>query len=403
MPFEREDIIKINGITLYAKNDDWGQSGKQSGNKVLLTDETSSQQTDCQLDTVDFRIEAYYLGKDYKNVVAKLYRIYRQQKTMLLEHHDIGRVKVKFARNGYRVKKSNNRLWYREFTLNLIKANAAGLKIDVVEVEQLDETQLEQEAELTLDDILALFDLSFLIDDITSLVKNDVVNNLFKIGGAISNLSADNLLNSLTNPFTSTFDNLVSMSGGIGGTLLSYLNLGKSKKDRSNAWAASQTDSSNAKKYFQSYIDIAEKIDDSIDLSDSQPEVRQNTTAALDLVKQAAIVKACECVTDKPFDTKEEIETAIKELEEISDQIIQAAEKDKTIQNDLHNVVNQAIVILQSQPVCNARQIQTNICLPAVVICHAENCSEAAFLKNNNIRHPLFVPAGVKLEVAEND
>lgn len=138
-------------------------------------------------------------------------------------------------------------------------------------------------------------------------------------------------------------------------------------------------------------------------MSDSQPEVQQNTTAALDLVKQAAIVKACECVTDKPFDTKEEIETAIKELEEISDRIIQSAEKDKTIQNDLHNVVNQAIVILQSQPVCNARQIQTNICLPAVVICHSENCNEAAFLKNNNIRHPLFVPAGVTLEVAEND
>ena len=59
MPFEREDIIKINGITLYARNDDWGQSGKQSGNKVLLTDETSSQQTDCQLDAVDFHIEAY--------------------------------------------------------------------------------------------------------------------------------------------------------------------------------------------------------------------------------------------------------------------------------------------------------------------------------------------------------
>ena len=97
MPFEREDIIKINGITLYARNDDWGQSGKQSGNKVLLTDETSSQQTDCQLDAVDFHIEAYYLGEDYQNVVSKLYKIYKQQKNMLLEHHDIGRVWVKFA------------------------------------------------------------------------------------------------------------------------------------------------------------------------------------------------------------------------------------------------------------------------------------------------------------------
>lgn len=102
MPFEREDIIKINGITLYARNDDWGQSGKQSGNKVLLTDETSSQQTDCQLDAVDFHIEAYYLGEDYQNVVSKLYKIYKQQKNMLLEHHDIGRVWVKFANGGYR-------------------------------------------------------------------------------------------------------------------------------------------------------------------------------------------------------------------------------------------------------------------------------------------------------------
>ena len=84
MQFEKEDIIKINGIELHARNDDWGQSGKKSDNQVLLTDESSSQATNCQLDAVDFRIEAYYVGADYKEVVSKLYRIYKQQKNMLL-------------------------------------------------------------------------------------------------------------------------------------------------------------------------------------------------------------------------------------------------------------------------------------------------------------------------------
>ena len=133
--------------SLYARNDDWGQSGKQSGNKVLLTDETSSQQTDCQLDAVDFHIEAYYLGEDYQNVVSKLYKIYKQQKNMLLEHHDIGRVWVKFANGGYRIKKTNTKLWYREFVLNLVLAKTSDLKIQVVELEQLAETQLEKGVE----------------------------------------------------------------------------------------------------------------------------------------------------------------------------------------------------------------------------------------------------------------
>ena len=62
MQFEKEDIIKINGIELHARNDDWGQSGKKSDNQVLLTDESSSQATNCQLDAVDFRIEAYYVA-----------------------------------------------------------------------------------------------------------------------------------------------------------------------------------------------------------------------------------------------------------------------------------------------------------------------------------------------------
>ena len=35
MQFEKEDIIKINGIELHARNDDWGQSGKKSDNQVL--------------------------------------------------------------------------------------------------------------------------------------------------------------------------------------------------------------------------------------------------------------------------------------------------------------------------------------------------------------------------------
>lgn len=399
MPFEREDIIKINGITLYARNDDWGQSGKQSGNKVLLTDETSSQQTDCQLDAVDFHIEAYYLGEDYQSVVSKLYKIYKQQKNMLLEHHDIGRVWVKFANGGYRIKKTNTKLWYREFVLNLVLAKTSDLKIQVVELEQLAETQLEKGVEQSLLDALDKFNADFISENLNSLVKNDIVNNLYALGDKISSLSADNLLGSLTNPFTGTFESLLAAAGGIAGTIQSYLNLGKSKNDRKYEYNNSGFSGEEARKYFQSYIDIASRVDSAVDIANTEPETQQNIQTAIDLIKQTAIVKACDCVTEKPFETKESITNAIKELEKVSDSIIQAAEDNKEIQNDIHNVVNQAVVILQSQPVFNSRQIQTNICLPAAVICRDENCDEETFLRVNEIRHPLFVPAGVALEI----
>lgn len=399
MPFEREDIIKINGITLYARNDDWGQSGKQSGNKVLLTDETSSQQTDCQLDAVDFHIEAYYLGEDYQNVVSKLYKIYKQQKNMLLEHHDIGRVWVKFANGGYRIKKTNTKLWYREFVLNLVLAKTSDLKIQVVELEQLAETQLEKGVEQSLLDALDKFNADFISDNLNSLVKNDIVNNLYALGDKISSLSADNLLGSLTNPFTGTFESLLAAAGGIAGTIQSYMNLGKSKNERKYEYNNSGLSGEEARKYFQSYIDIASRVDSAVDIANTEPEAQQNIQTAINLIKQTAIVKACDCVTEKPFETKESIKNAIKDLEKVSDSIILAAEDNKEIQNDIHNVVNQAVVILQSQPVFNARQIQTNICLPAAVICRDENCDEETFLRVNEIRHPLFVPAGVKLEI----
>lgn len=399
MPFEREDIIKINGITLYARNDDWGQSGKQSGNKVLLTDETSSQQTDCQLDAVDFHIEAYYLGEDYQNVVSKLYKIYKQQKNMLLEHHDIGRVWVKFANGGYRIKKTNTKLWYREFVLNLVLAKTSDLKIQVVELEQLAETQLEKGVEQSLLDALDKFNADFISENLNSLVKNDIVNNLYALGDKISSLSADNLLGSLTNPFTGTFESLLAAAGGIAGTIQSYLNLGKSKNDRKYEYNNSGFSGEEARKYFQSYIDIASRVDSAVDIANTEPETQQNIQTAIDLIKQTAIVKACDCVTEKPFETKESIKNAIKDLEKVSDSIILAAEDNKEIQNDIHNVVNQAVVILQSQPVFNSRQIQTNICLPAAVICRDENCDEETFLRVNEIRHPLFVPAGVALEI----
>lgn len=399
MPFEREDIIKINGITLYARNDDWGQSGKQSGNKVLLTDETSSQQTDCQLDAVDFHIEAYYLGEDYQSVVSKLYKIYKQQKNMLLEHHDIGRVWVKFANGGYRIKKTNTKLWYREFVLNLVLAKTSDLKIQVVELEQLAETQLEKGVEQSLLDALDKFNADFISENLNSLVKNDIVNNLYALGDKISSLSADNLLGSLTNPFTGTFESLLAAAGGIAGTIQSYLNLGKSKNDRKYEYNNSGFSGEEARKYFQSYIDIASRVDSAVDIANTEPETQQNIQTAIDLIKQTAIVKACDCVTENPFETKESITNAIKELEKVSDSIILAAEDNKEIQNDIHNVVNQAVVILQSQPVFNSRQIQTNICLPAAVICRDENCDEETFLRVNEIRHPLFVPAGVALEI----
>ena len=248
-------------------------------------------------------------------------------------------------------------------------------------------------------DALDKFNADFISENLNSLVKNDIVNNLYALGDKISSLSADNLLGSLTNPFTGTFESLLAAAGGIAGTIQSYLNLGKSKNDRKYEYNNSGFSGEEARKYFQSYIDIASRVDSAVDIANTEPETQQNIQTAIDLIKQTAIVKACDCVTENPFETKESIKNAIKDLEKVSDSIIQAAEDNKEIQNDIHNVVNQAVVILQSQPVFNSRQIQTNICLPAAVICRDENCDEETFLRVNEIRHPLFVPAGVALEI----
>ena len=142
-------------------------------------------------------------------------------------------------------KKTQRRLWYREFVLNLVKANAADLKIQVVEVQQLAEVQLKKEAEQSLLDFLSKFNADFIIDNITSLVKNETVNNLYALADLISGYGADNLLGGIINPFVGTFENMTSMAGGIGGTILSYLLFGRSKNDRK--YTAEETNSEDAK------------------------------------------------------------------------------------------------------------------------------------------------------------
>lgn len=416
MKLKPENEIKLNGILIYALNDNWGQQAVTADNKVLLTAETAAQKKDCKLEPVDFRIEAYVYGEDYRVKVAKLANMFQKEQNMLLEHPDIGRVWVKFSEGGFRFKKTENKLQYRVISISLKVATSAALNIPFVEVKELRDEKLkadELDAEAAF-----LTELNAILDsiDFSNLIKMQTFEGLVDLCSNAQRLTADNLIASIVNPIMGSFDILKASVGGIGGVLQSYLNFGKKSKSKyrypTKAAVSEDNSKSNSlpaavalndnQKSFKAYIDIAKKLEPEIKSSGiaPSPEVVANLTASADCMKQTALTKAYTCIDETTFNTKAEVEAAIKEIIEVSEKVTLATDN-MVIQNHLFNLTNQVLVILSELKVSNTRKIVKNISLPAVVLCFDENCNEADFIRNNHIRHPLFVPAGEVLEVAD--
>lgn len=381
-----DNEIKYNGIVFWAKNDDWGRKAVTADKKILFTEQSAQKTKDLELEPVDFHVEGYIYGEDAQAKLAKLYKAFITKKSGILEHIDIGKVRVKFAEGGFRFKRTEKNYNYYELTLELKVVNDAALNIQVVEVQELKGEQLLEHAAAVEKNILAAFNEKFTFDGFQNWVKVQTFDNLTAISGKLQDLTAANLINNVLSPIEGSWDIVAASGGGIGNFLQSYLDFLGGKKNK-----------------YRAYIDIASFVPEvgSSEIS-GHAQIAQNTQACVELLQQTALVKALTLIDEDVFDTKQEILEAVNELLEKSGTVAFAASS-KAVQDDIYTLTHLAVVVLKSLKAANTRSITRNVRLPAAVICYDENCSEDDFIRHNNVKHPLFVPAGVKLEVASDD
>nr|DAI24829.1 MAG TPA: DNA circularization protein [Caudoviricetes sp.] len=379
-----DNEIKYNNILFWAKNDDWGQKAITADKNVLFTDQSAQKSKDLELEPVDFHIEGYIYGEDTQAKVAKLYKAFATKKTGILEHKDIGKVRVKFAEGGFRFKRVESKYNYYELTLDLKVANDAALNIQVVEVQEVKEEQLKSKTEIASQSFLEAFDEKFTFEGFPNLVKMQTFENLTSISGKLSRLTANNLIGDILDPITGSWDILATAAGGIGAVLQSYLDFTGNKKNK-----------------YRAYMDLA-AFDPELSKADisGHEQIAINTEACVEIIKQTALIKACELIDSEVFDSKKEIEEAADELIDASNHIAFATDN-KTVQDHIFTTVHLAVVVLRALPAGNTRTITRNVRLPAIVIAYEEGCDEDEFIRHNNIRHPLFVDAGVPLEVTD--
>lgn len=381
----KDNEIKFNGILFWAKNDDWGQKSCTADKKVLFTEESAEKSKEVQLEPVDFHFEAYIYGPDTMEKVAKLYQSFAKQQSGILEHPDIGKVRVKFADGGFRFKRTEKKYNYRELSLYFKVVKTAALNIQVVDVKELKPEQLKTTATTAEQGFLETFNEKFTLDGFPNLVKLQTFDNLTKISAKLSKLTANNLISAVLDPVVGSWEILTAAIGGIGSFFQSYLNF-----------------EGNAKNKYRAYMDMAAfKPDLSASDTSGHEQIAANTDAVVSLIQQTALIKAAEMVNDtETFDTKNEVEEAVDDFLQVSEKVALATD-DKTAQNYVLTVANQAIEVLKTLQVAKVRTIVKPVSLPAAVICWEENCDEETFIKNNKIRHPLFVNAGVLLEISD--
>lgn len=382
----RHNQFKFNGILFWAKNEDWGQKAAIADKKVLFTEETAAKSKEFKLERVDFHIDAYIYGSDTLSKVAKLYRAFATKKTGILEHPDLGRIRVEFAAGGFRFKHSQKYLNYREMTLDFRVAKDAALDIQIVDVEELKDEQLDEEIFEAEQSFLEKFNQNFTLDGFPNLVKVQTFKNLTSISAKLSKLTLNNLVSAIVDPLKTSWDILMTSVGGIGSFFQSYLDFGGSNKNK-----------------YHAYMDLA-KFEPELNESETSghEQIAKNNEAIIGLIQQTAFAKAAELSkAEDVFDNKSEVNKAIEDFISVSASVA-LANNDQAIQNTVLNLGNLTVAVLLTVKAANTRTITAKKRLPAAVICYDENCDEAAFLKNNHIRHPLFVEAGVPLEVLEN-
>lgn len=378
----RYNEAKFNGISFWLKGHDYGRRAKMADNEVLFEDE--EQKKEYELQAYDFQLQAYIYGKDVSDKISALNKAFNAKKTGVLELPSTGRVRVKFAEGGFRFRFAEGKKNYVEMELDFIKADESSLQIKIVKISENLSEKLKTTSETALAGFLKEFNGRYVTDKISGLVKQECFNDLTALSAQISSLNAQSLISSSENMISGTFDSLAASAAGIGGTVQSYINLLNGKP----------------KNKYKSYMSIAkmEGIESAGSWS-SNPVVAENRRAVEELTRNTAFADLClVAAEDETLTSKKETEQAIADIIAVSKELA-AKITSKECQTSIFELQNTLVQLLKQSDKMNTRQITNRATLPASVIAHDQNIELERFLKNNAVRHPLFVAGGKVLEV----
>lgn len=378
----KSNEAKFNGISFWLKDHDFGRRAKAAADEVMSDDET--QKKEYELQGYDFRLNAYIYGKDVSSKVSALDKAFNAKKTGILELPFTSRVRVKFAEGGFRFRFAEGKKNYVEMELDFIKADESSLQIKIVKISENLSEKLKTTSETALAGFLKEFNGRYVTDKISGLVKQECFNDLAALSEQISSLNAQSLISSSENMISGTFDSLAASAAGIGGTVQSYINLLNGKP----------------KNKYKSYMSIA-KMDgiESAGSWSSSPVVAENRRVVEELTRNTAFADLClVAAEDETLTSKKETEQAIADIIAVSKELA-AKITSKECQASIFELQNTLVQLLKQSDKMNTRQIVNKKSLPASVIAHDQNIELERFLKNNAVRHPLFVAGGEVLEV----
>lgn len=382
---------KFRGVEFNVKTFTYGRNSTSAEADFLAAD-SDSQET--KLDNMDFRVEGYIYGRKVEETRIKLEQAL-QKKQGLLVMHDGRSVQVKIE-EGWHITKDEEFDDKYNLDLNFKKIDADSLSLKFIQLKEIDEEKIKADKEEAEKSILEEFDENFTFDGFPNFVKMQSFDSITSIAGKISKLTASNLIGQIVNPIKGSLDILMSSAGGIGGTLMSYLNFRdqfKSDKD-----------------FFDAYIEAAEltsgitppDIDD-----ESLQQVYINSKSSQDLVNQSAILNAAdEAINHKEYDNSKDIEQTVETLQKTTEKLLFNIDNAE-LQEKIFNLVNQSICLIRKKNSVKTRQVKYAVSLPACVIAHdlygaTGNEEQAAqIIRRNQIEHALFCPSGQELEVAD--
>lgn len=376
-------IAKFNSISFYLKDHEFGRRGKMIPSDWLADNEGTSKEY--ALDKTDFQISGFLVGKSAYDDLKKLEEAFNKGKSGILELPAVDAVRVKFKEGGFRFRFPEGKKNYIELELDFVKADNSDLQIRVVKINSNLKEAFSKAKNAVLIEFLRYFNSKYVLDKLSGLMKQECLNDLTAIAANINSLNAKNLVSSTVAMVRGNFDELIASANGIGGTVQSYLNLLLGAK----------------KNKYKVYKSLATtEIATDTDTDNIAESVIQNRFTVEMLVKNTAFAEMLSmAVDDETFATKAECKAATEDILSIAESLSLENVDNKDIQDRIFDLANICVNILKASSKMNTTTILNQAVLPASVITYDNSADTDMFLKNNAIRHPLFVPAGKELEV----
>lgn len=376
---------KYNNILFWLENHDWGRSVADAEGEPVLGKQEATSQGDYKLNPVDFAIEGYVVGFDAEDKVKALNAAFNSGKTGWLELPRLGKIRVKFKENGFRFQFEGRKENYFKLSLSLERADGDTVSVRIVKIaEDLEGKVALAKAEAEKSFLDKLND-EFSLDGWPEFVTMETFDNFTKLSAKISKLTAGNLVSSIVDPLTGSADILTSGSDAIFGAMSSYLKF----------------DSGSFIDQIKACLRIASSKS-AVALVANTPsslQIYNNSKALDDLSKEIALSNACEIAAKDVFETKNQAEEFVDSVLEVSQEVALNT-KDYKVQESIYNLVNQTInKVKSSNKLITTKTIRLNEVMPASIVAYDNGVSVDKFIRINGIRHPLFVPAGIDLEV----